>query len=104
MEIVEENKIIKKECLHSSVNAVLLWRAEVFYLSGSRLAMEKLDLHSLETALTLASQFLGKTYNPWQTNKCPSTRDLPNVEKHQVQLLFTSTAPDFTHQFQESNC
>ena len=40
-EIEEENKIINKGCLGSSVNAVLPWRTEVFYLSGSRLAMEK---------------------------------------------------------------
>ena len=50
--IDEENKIINKKCLHSSVNAVLPWRTEVFfYLSGSRLAMEKIDLHSFEKGL-----------------------------------------------------
>ena len=54
-EIDEENKIIKKECLHSSVNAVLPWITEVFNLHGSGLAMEKLDLYSLETGLV--SQF-----------------------------------------------
>ena len=35
-----------------------------FYLSGSRLAMEKLDLHFLETGRV--SQFLSKTYKPWK--------------------------------------
>ena len=55
MEIEEENKIINKECLHLSVNAVVPRKREFFYLSASRLAMKKLDLHSLETGLV--SQF-----------------------------------------------
>ena len=67
----------------------------MFYLSGSRLAMEKFDLHFLETGLV--SQCLSKTYNPWETCKYPSTTDLPNLEKHQVQVSFTSTAKMFVH-------
>ena len=39
MAIEEENKIINKERLNSSINAVLPWKTEVFYLSGSRLAL-----------------------------------------------------------------
>ena len=31
----------------------------------ARLVMEKLDMHSLETGLV--SQFLSKTYTPWET-------------------------------------
>ena len=62
MAIEEENKIINKERLNSSINAVLHWKTEVFYLSGSRLAMEKLDLHSLETGMV--NQFLSKTCTP----------------------------------------
>ena len=64
--------------------------------------MEKFDLQSLETGMV--SQFLSKTYNSWETCKYPSTTDIPNVEKHQVQVSFTSTAQDvLTHQFQDSN-
>ena len=64
--------------------------------------MIKLDLQSLETGLV--SQFLSKTYNPRETCKYQSITDLLNVEKHQVQVSFTSTAQDvLTHQIQESN-
>ena len=61
-EVKQENKIINKECLDSSVNAVLPRRTEVLYLSGSRLAMENLDLHSLETGLV--SQLLSENLQP----------------------------------------
>jgi len=43
----------------------ITWRTEFFYLSGPRLAMEKLNFLSLETGLVI--QFLSKTYNPWET-------------------------------------
>ena len=77
---------------------------EVFYLSGSRFAMEKLNLHSLKTGLV--SQFLSKTQNQWETCKHSSTTDLPkNVEKNKLQESFISNAQDvLTHQFQESYC
>ena len=65
--------------------------------------MEKINLNSSETGLV--SQLLSKTYNPWETCKYPSITDLSNVEKHQVQVSFTSTALNVhTHQFQEPNC
>ena len=72
---------------------------EVFYLSGSRFAMEKLNLHSLKTGLV--SQFLSKTQNQWETCKHSSTTDLPkNVEKNKLQESFISNAQDvLTHQF-----
>ena len=57
-----------------------------FYLSGSRLDMKKINLHSLKTGLV--SQFLSKTYNPWESCKYPSSTDIPNVEKQQVQVSF----------------
>ena len=86
-----------------SVNVILTWRTEVFHLSGSRLAMQNFVLYSFKTGLL--SQCLSKTHNPWETCNYPSTTNLSNVEKHQVQASFTSTAQDvltFTYQFQDS--
>ena len=51
----------------------------------------------------MVSQFLSKTCSPWETYKYPSTTNL-NVEKHQVQVSFTSSAQDvLSHQFLDSS-
>ena len=103
-EIEEKNKIINKEHLHLSVNVVLPCRTEVLYLSGSSIAMENLDLHSLKTGLVNLFQVKpttrGKLVNTHQPRTFQMWRSIKykyHFSKVQLLIIFSYSENFFHH-------